>query len=261
MHGLGASLIRGIRRVLFHGDAVRPPDAVSAREALQHMTISDPQRPSVLLVEDQDAARDRLARIIADHPRLQLAAAVATCAEARRELDRMQPDVLLTDIGLPDGDGIDLIRETRARGYDTEIMVVTVFGDEQHVLAAIEAGATGYLLKDASRDYIGDAILQMRAGSSPISASIARHLLKRFQAPVPEPLLRTAVIPHLTEREREVLHGLSKGFSFAEIAAMLGMSPHTVTTHVKHIYRKLEVRSRSEAVYEATQLGLLQRRG
>lgn len=213
--------------------------------------------PSVLIVEDDEATRERFARIIEADSALRLQGAAATCAEARRLLEQDPPDVLLADLGLPDGDGLDLIREVRGRGYDTEIMVITVFGDEQHVVAALAAGATGYLLKDGSSDYIGASILQMLAGGSPISASIARHLLKRFQEPLPPSLSQGVEIPRLTEREHEVLRGLAKGFSFAEIGTALGMSPHTVTTHVKHIYRKLEVRSRSEAVYEAVQLGLI----
>jgi DNA-binding NarL/FixJ family response regulator len=121
------------------------------------------------------------------------------------------------------------------------------------VVAAIEAGARGYLLKDGSEAEIAEAILELKAGGSPISPQIARHLLRRFQEPDPAP--QTA--PSLTDREREILDLVVRGFTFSEIAKGLDISTHTVTTHVRHIYRKLEVRSRGEAVYEALSLGLV----
>jgi DNA-binding NarL/FixJ family response regulator len=214
-------------------------------------------RHGVLLVEDDEYTRDRLARAVAEHPALELLAAVGSCAEARRELDRRQPAVLLTDLGLPDGDGVELIREVRRRGFKTETMVVTIFGDEQHVVTAIEAGAMGYLLKDGSPDYIGQSILDMLAGGSPISPPIARYLLRRFRTIEAAPAAEPADLPRLSEREREVLGLIVKGFSYAEAARLTGTSPHTVTAHVRNIYRKLEVHSRGEAVYEALQLGLV----
>jgi DNA-binding NarL/FixJ family response regulator len=134
-------------------------------------------------------------------------------------------------------------------------MVISVFGDEAHVVAAIEAGATGYLLKDARGDEITQAIHRLIAGESPISSAIARHLLRRFQ---PSPAAAPAAAgPPLTPRERQVLQLIAKGLSYQRIAETLSMSPHTVTTHIKQIYRKLEVNSRGEAVFEAHQLGLL----
>lgn len=213
---------------------------------------------SVLLVEDQKPMRERIARVINGHPQLTLLAAVGDCAAAREQLQLNRPAVLLTDLGLPDGDGITLIRETRASHPDTEIMVITVFGDERHVLGAIEAGATGYLLKDGTANYIGHSIMQLLAGGAPISASIARHLLRRFQKPENiEPAALEADAPQLTEREHEVLRLVAKGFSYAEIAAVLTLSTHTVTTHVKQIYRKMAVHSRGEAVFEAVRRGLI----
>ena len=217
------------------------------------------QTHSVLLVEDQDHTRERLARVIEGHPQLTLLAAVGTFAEAQEQLAKQPPRVLLTDLGLPDGNGIDLIRTAQANHPETDCMVITVFGDEKHVIGAIEAGASGYLLKDGSADYIGQSIMQMLNGGSPISASIARYLLKRFQAPpAANPSEPTpADAPKLTEREQEVLKLIAKGFAYGEIADMLHLSVHTVTSHIKQIYRKLAVRSRGEAVYEAMQLGLL----
>lgn len=227
--------------------------------------MTSPTRPRVLLVEDDEPTRRRLADAVTAHPGLELVAAVGTCVEARALLAAEAPDVLLTDLGLPDGDGADLIREVRAQRLATEAMVVTVFGDEKHVVAAIEAGAMGYLLKDGTADYVGQSILDMLAGGSPISPAIARHLLRRFNAPgaptpapgAPAPVPDVSALPRLSEREHETLTLIVKGFSYAEIARLMGVSAHTVTTHVRNTYRKLEVHSRGEAVYEALQLGLV----
>lgn len=208
---------------------------------------------SVVLVEDEPVTRTRIGRVIEGHPRLRLAGAAGTVAAGRALLERETPDVLLTDIDLPDGTGIELIAWLRARGAATAPMVVSVFGDEQHVVEAIEAGALGYLLKDGDADYIGTSILEMLDGGSPISPPIARYLLQRFQAPRPP---RGGDSP-LTARELEILTYIAKGFSVAEVGELLDISSRTVTTHVQHIYRKLEVSSRSEAVFEAVNLGLI----
>jgi DNA-binding NarL/FixJ family response regulator len=141
-------------------------------------------------------------------------------------------------------------------------MVITVFADEKRVMEAVEAGARGYLLKDASSERVAEAVLQLLAGGSPISAPIARYLLRHFQTP-PDESQSAAPIPdverpHLSEREHEVLGLLAKGFRYQEIAELLEITGHTVTTHIRRIYRKLEVHSRSQAIYEAANLGLLE---
>ena len=213
----------------------------------------DPQY-RVLLVEDDPTTRGRLARVIDGHPRLRLLAAVGSCEAARRELQLAQPDVLLTDLDLPDGSGIDLIREI---GDRTAAMVITIFGDEQHVVAAIQAGALGYLLKDGDADYIGSSILEMLAGGSPISPPIARYLLRRLREPPREVAQGEAHTPPISEREQEVLRLIVKGFTYAEIAGIMHIATTTVASHVRSIYRKLDVTSRGEAAYEAIQLGLV----
>ncbi len=213
-------------------------------------------RYGVVLVEDDAPTRTRLAQVIDTHAELTLLGAASSCAEARALFGRVRPEVLLTDLGLPDGTGIELIREARQRWPGVLPLVITVFGDEGHVVAALEAGALGYLLKDGRPDYIAASILEMLAGGSPISPSIARHLLRRF-ATGPPSTEAGAETPPLSNREGEVLRLIVKGFAYAEIAQLLGVSAHTVTTHVRGIYRKLEVHSRGEAVYEALQLGLV----
>ena len=213
----------------------------------------------VLLVEDNEITRQRLCQVIEACSQLSIFAEVASCAAARIALNKGSPNVMLVDLGLPDGNGIELITEINKRGYDTEVMVLTVFRDEKTVISAIEAGASGYLLKDGDSDYIGDSIMRLLKGDSPISASIARHLLKRFSHPenVLE-LPKNIILPTLTKRETEVLNYVAKGFNSGEIAEMLVLSKHTITTYIKHIYRKLAVKSRTEAVYEAVKLGLLE---
>jgi len=183
--------------------------------------------------------------------------AAGTLAEARACLAQGAPRVLLTDLQLPDGHGVDLIRETRQRYPDTEIMVISILGDEESVISAITVGATGYLLKDAFPTDIAATVRDLVAGHSPISASIARFIVRRTQAsaePPPGPELNTA---KLTPREIDILWGIAKGFSYAEIADHLGMSKQTVPGHIKSIYRKLEVSSRREAVARARDMRLL----
>lgn len=211
---------------------------------------------SVVLLEDDPVTRERVAGIVQAADGLRLAAAWADLRSALAWLPAHEaPRVALVDLQLPDGSGIDFIRALRRSAPQTEAMVISVFGDEAHVVAAIEAGATGYLLKDAGAADIVQAIHRLVAGESPISSAIARHLLRRFQPPAPA--AAPAAMPPLTPREREVLQLIAKGLSYQRIADALGMSPHTVTTHIKQIYRKLEVNSRGEAVFEALQLGLL----
>lgn len=171
-------------------------------------------------------------------------------------LTRNPPAVLLTDLGLPDGNGIDLILAIRQLNLATEAMVITVFGDERHVFQAIEAGATGYLLKDSDATSIANAISQLLEGGSPISPAIARHVLRRVNQHAVESN-SASQSGLLTDRELEVMTLLGKGLTYEEVARALEMSIGTVTTHIKHIYRKLAVRSRGEAVFEAMQLGLL----
>ncbi len=250
-------------------------------------TAGSPPPIRVVIVEDDHATSRRLAAVVDAQPDLRLSGVAATLAEAHSLLSAQVPDVLLTDIGLPDGSGMDLIRRCHRDTPGVDVMVITVFGDESTVLCAIEAGATGYLLKDGRADDIADSIRQLHRGGSPISPAIARHVLRRF-ASVPGPVsvvqitavpaegpvadspglaapgtVVSALPPHypdatrLTPKEVQVLQLLAKGFSYGEIAASLAVTVHTVTTHIKHIYRKLAVRSRGEAVFEAVQLGLI----
>lgn len=208
----------------------------------------------VLVVEDDRVTRQALIDKVEQDPGLTVSGAAGTLSDGRRLIESGPARVALMDLGLPDGDGTELIRLAAARTPPIEVMVITVFGDERHVIRALEAGATGYLLKDADAASVAQAIHDLLAGGSPISTSIARHLLKRFRR---EPAAPDASTAHLTPREMEVLEVVSRGYSNAEIGTLLHLSLHTVNSHIKSIYRKLAVRSRSEAVFEAVQQGLI----
>jgi DNA-binding NarL/FixJ family response regulator len=208
----------------------------------------------VLIVEDDPAFRQRFADIVSGGATLELVAAVGTRAEGLAALRRPSLDVLLCDLGLPDGDGADVVREARRLHPRLDAMVVTVFGDEPHVMRSLEAGATGYLLKDSLPEDFLATIALLRSGGSPIHPTIARRLLMRFT----DVSRRTPVSEvELTAREREVLRLVSRGYRTPEIATLLAISAHTVSSHIKNIYGKLEVTSRGEAVYEASRLRLI----
>mgnify|MGYP005806285127 CR=1 FL=1 len=218
----------------------------------------------VLVVEDEPGFSQRFCDAIAADADLSLCGATRTVAGARALLDTLSPDVVLVDLGLPDGDGVDVIRYAMKDHSRRDVMVVTMFSDDGHLIESIRAGATGYLLKDALPKDIAKAILQVHAGGSPISPAIARRVLQSFRTPAAaasaEHILPIETIDHespLSERETEILRLVAKGLNFKEVGSILSISPHTVITHVKRIYQKLAVHSRGEAVYEASQLGLL----
>lgn len=216
----------------------------------------------VLVVEDEPVVRRRFCDAVAAEPALSLAGSAGSVAEARALLDRAAPDVVLADLGLPDGNGIEVIRHATAGHPDRDVIVITMFGDDGHVIDSIRAGATGYLLKDALPRDIAGAILQVHQGGSLISPAIARRVLQSLQqAGSGVPAVATdgeyGHGPVLSRRETEILRLVAKGLSFKEVGAALDISSHTVITHVKRVYQKLAVHSRGEAVYEASQMGLL----
>lgn len=210
---------------------------------------------TVLLVEDSDNTRERIAEAIISGGQFDLLAAVGTFTEGKQLLTELQPDILLTDLDLPDGNGIDLITLlSSSKLIKTELaIVVTIFGDEGHVINALKAGASGYLLKDDNFIEINNAIAQMVAGGAPISPSIARHLLGEFSPAASGKSDST----DLSDREQEILTFVGKGYTSKEIGSMLDVSYHTVNAHVKKIYKKLSVNNRTEAIYEATRKGIL----
>jgi len=211
----------------------------------------------IAVLEDDAVLRDRYVELVASAPDMSLLWAAGSLTEARRALESGAPDVLLVDLGLPDGSGLEIFGQVKKQFPACEVMVVSVFGDEDNVVAAIAAGASGYLLKDTLAESFLETIRELHAGGSPISPSIARILLTRAR-PVPAAAIESvAGGPELAERESEILHLVAKGFNFGEISRLLGISTNTVRTHIYRIYRKLSVHSRGEAVFEAKKLGLL----
>jgi DNA-binding NarL/FixJ family response regulator len=233
---------------------------MSTTESAQpHEIVTGNKRIHVLLVEDDDAMRAEFEIMVRANPEFLLTGSAATLAEAQALLRQGVPDVAIIDLGLPDGDGASLIDQLRRNAPDTAVLVMTVFGDETHVIRAIEAGARGYLLKDTSAEEFGRAIRMVHEGGSPLSPQIARHLLKRFvPAPAPHsPAPMQDKPDQLTPREIAILTRISQGFSVGETAVAMNISAHTVAAHVKNIYAKLAVHNRVEAVNHARHRGFI----
>lgn len=211
---------------------------------------------AVMIVEDDEQTRARLADKVRDCPQLAVSALAGCCADAIAMLDDKPPDVLLVDLGLPDGDGAELIEYAAGLSKQINIMVITVFGDEQRVMRAIRCGASGYLLKTDDSSDICQSIHELLDGGAPISPVIARYLIRYFREGMDEGASANSDLG-LSDRELEVLRLAAKGYTYQEVADLLGLSVNTVGTHTRNVYRKLEVSSRSEAVYEAGRLGLV----
>ena len=209
----------------------------------------------VLIVEDDEELRRNFSDIVQHHIQMNLVSSVATCRKAINHLRQLNPDVLLVDLGLPDGDGIDVIKTITSNNLKTEALVVTIFGDENHVIQALEAGAVGYILKDEKNDEIANYILQMINGGAPVSPAIARHMLKRFKSETD--VDKTTGLEILTNKEKDVLVYVSKGYTSKEISVLEKISYHTVVGHIKNIYKKLSINSRAEAVNSAFEIGLI----
>lgn len=221
-----------------------------------------PSQIRIALVEDDVEFQNALMRAIQAAPDMALVSVAGTREQGLRMLEQVQADVLLVDLGLPDGSGIDVIREAHVRQPSCNIMVSTTFGDESHVMRSLEAGASGYLLKDSSLERMAFEIRSLSGGGSPISPLIARQILMRFRQdrnPAASDAEHPADRPStaLSGREMEVLELITKGFTSDEIAGLIKVSRHTVLTYVRRIYAKLEVNSKTEAVYEARKQGLL----
>jgi DNA-binding NarL/FixJ family response regulator len=211
---------------------------------------------AVLAVEDDALHLQNFREAVQAAPDLHWCAGVGNVRDGIAALEQYQPDVVLVDLGLPDASGLEVVHAARRLCPRAEVMVVSVFGDESTLLEALRAGATGYLLKDAMGSDFLTAIRDIHAGRSPISPSLARHLLRAYRPGSPMP----AAAPGengLSERETEILQAVSRGHPYAEIAQRHFISPHTVATHVKNIYRKLEAHSKVQALSIARERGLL----
>jgi DNA-binding NarL/FixJ family response regulator len=211
----------------------------------------------LFIIEDQEAILDLQVKLLSRFPDIEIVAKAKSGESAIADLLGMavKPDVILCDLGLPKMTGIDVIRFLKAKNYPSEILVFTVFEDENNVLDALRAGASGYLLKGAEADKIHDAIVDVAAGGTVIQPSLARRLLKYFS---PQKAEDREKLPKLSVREIECLQMIAKGLSNNEVAGVLELSKSTIRTHIEHIYQKLDVTNRVEAVTEAIRHGIIE---
>ena len=222
--------------------------------------MAENQQIKVIFVENDPNVRLRLQRAISGLADIHEIGSAATYREADALVSQFKFQMLIVDLDLPDGFGLDLIRRTAANMPEVDIMVLANANDDPHVVSAIESGATGYVLKTEIENSLVSAIRLLAAGGSPVSPEVAKSVLRALRTYTTHTIEKaTAPIqPNpLSERETEILQLLAKGMSFNEIGDILTISPHTVTAHIKKIYRKLQVHSRGEAVYEAAQMGLI----
>lgn len=202
---------------------------------------------TVWLVEDNDSYRNNIKRVIDGAEGLHCEGVYVNCEEAIEELDTAAaPDLVLMDIGLPGIDGIEGVRRVKAIAPSINIMMLTAFDENDKIVQAICAGATGYLLKDASAEEIVRSVQAILKGGSPINAQIAKKVLQMFSE-----IAGRRNEYGLTNREKEILQLLVEGLIAKQIADKLGNSYHTVDTHIRNIYSKLQVHTRSGAVAKA----------
>jgi len=206
----------------------------------------------VLIVDDHAVVRRGIQMFLATDPDIQLVGEAADCQGAVQKAKHLQPDVILMDLVMPRGDGIEAIGEIKRTNPDVKIIVLTTFGDEPRVKAAMEAGASGYLLKDADGDALLKAVHAAQKGAMPIHPQVTQHLVRSFIKGED-----TTGAKSLTEREKEILGLLSRGSSNKAIADALDLSPGTVKVHVSNILGKLNVSNRTEASIRALQMGLI----
>ena len=233
--------------------------------------MSPPDTIRIIAIEDDQEFLSFLAEAVDPHADLQLVATASTLAQGLALLVGQPADVLLVDLGLPDGSGIELIGQAVQAWPTCEVLVSTSFRDQHSVIQCFEAGASGYLLKQAHAGRLVEDIRMLHAGGSPISPLIARQVLQRLRPANPELAPASSPMPLdglvcapaegapvvLSAREQEVLEYITKGFTAEEIAGLMGLSRNTVLTYVRRTYRKLNVNSKAEAIYEARLGGLL----
>ena len=198
---------------------------------------------TVGLVEDDGLLRDALVKMVEDVPNYRCVIACASGEEAVQKLPELNPQVILMDLNLPKMSGVECIRRLKELLPLTPVIVLTVYEDSEHIFRALKAGACGYLLKRSEPEDVLMAIKEAWDGGSPMSSQIARRVVVSFHEPTQNP---TGV--SLTERESEILSFLSKGYANKEIADKMKITVPTVRTHLRHIYEKLHVRSRTEAL-------------
>jgi len=221
------------------------------------------RKVKVVVCEDQPQILKNQMKILQDAPEVEVIGTALSGEAALELLELKRPDVLLQDLGLPRMSGIEVTRQVKRRWPEVEVLIFTIFDEEEKVIEAVKAGASGYLLKGASSEKILEAIREVHAGGSVIQPNLARRLLRHFHVPEtdskPPPAYREEPPTRpLTEREIEILRLIAKGLSNNEAAGVLHLSRATVRTHLEHIYTKLDVTNRVEAVTEGLRKGLIE---
>ncbi len=196
---------------------------------------------SICIIEDIIEIQQGLQDIISRDQRFTLLGCFETAEAAIAALPELQPDVVLTDINLPQQSGIDCIEQVKVKCPEMQFMMFTIYEDNDQVFEALKAGATGYILKNTAPDKIIEALLELQAGGSPMSPKIARKVLTTFTT-------KKVVTDLISKREQEVLELLSKGYLYKEIADQLNITLSTVKRHLNHIYQKLQVQNKTEAI-------------
>lgn len=202
----------------------------------------------LVIVDDHPVVRDGLRGMFASAPEFEVVGDASDGIEALAAIDRLDPDVALMDLRMPGGGGVDAIDELTRRGARCHVLVLTTYDTDRDTLAAIEAGATGYLLKDAPRDDLFAAVRATAVGKSVLSPTVASRVVSRVRRPTTEPL---------SSREREVLGLVATGTPNRDIAESLFVSVATVKSHLAHVYDKLGVKDRAAAVAAAYDKGIL----
>lgn len=208
---------------------------------------------SILIADDHPLFRSGLRALIATLPEAECVGEASTGAEAIRLAEELQPDLVLMDLKMPDGGGLEAIRHIVQTSPHIRILVVTMFEDDDSIFAAMRAGARGYVLKDSHDADLGRAIRAVGSGEAIFSPALAARMISFFSA---RPALPPLLFPELTESERNVLKLLAQGASNDEIARTLSLSPKSVRNYVSNIFSKLQVADRAQAIVKARRAGL-----
>lgn len=200
----------------------------------------------ICLVEDLKEVRDGMVSLLTMDERFELLASFPDAEKAAAELPAWQPDIVIMDINLPGMNGIECIKKVKALCPKSQFIMFTIYEDDEKVFDALAAGASGYLLKKTAFAKIAEGLLELYSGGSPMSTQIARKVIKRFQNNEIKEQVET-----LSVRENEILQLLAKGLLYKEIAAQLYIATDTVRQHIHHIYEKLHVQNRTEAINKA----------
>jgi len=196
------------------------------------------------IVEDIEEIRNAVAALLIWDKDFELVFTLNKAEDALETIPALQPDIVIMDINLPGITGIECIRRIKPDCPDTQFMIFTIYENDENIFTALEAGASGYLLKKSSMPQIADALKELYNGGSPMSALIARKLVQRYQKPVKQ----NEDVEHLTNKEKEILTLLSQGLLYKEIAEKLSITPGTVKQHIHRMYEKLHVSNKTEAI-------------